>query len=52
MTWDGDGAVVRAYDVLLTSTLVIVDADGRVVYSGTGEEQDPVATLEALFGDT
>ena len=45
MTWDAKGEAVRAYDVMLTSTIVIVDADGRIAYSGTGTEQDPVGVL-------
>lgn len=52
MTWDGKGEAVRAYDVMLTSTIVIVDASGRVVYSGTGEEQDPVAILDVVLDDS
>jgi len=48
MTWDGRGEVVRAYDVMLTSTLVIVDADGRVAYTGTGKDQDPVSALSRI----
>ena len=52
MTWDGKGEAVRAYGVMLTSTIVIVDASGLVVYSGTGQEQDPVALLEALLDDS
>ena len=51
MTWDGQGAAVRAYDVMLTSTIIIVDADGRVAYSGTGKDQDPVALLAAILGE-
>lgn len=51
MTWDGQGEAVRAYDVMLTSTIVVVDAAGRVAYSGTGKDQDPVAILARLFGD-
>lgn len=50
MTWDGEGEAVRAYEVMLTSTIVVVDATGRVAYTGTGKDQDPVAILAELFG--
>ena len=50
MTWDANGEAVRAYDVMLTSTIVIVDAEGRVAYSGTGKEQDPAGVLAEVVG--
>lgn len=44
--WDGDGAAVRALQAPATSYVVVLDAAGRVVYTGLGPEQD----LEAAVG--
>ena len=38
--FDETGAGVRAFDVLTTSVVVIVDSAGRVAYAGSGEKQD------------
>jgi thiol-disulfide isomerase/thioredoxin len=38
--WDGRGAAVRAFQTPSTSYVVALDAAGRVVYTGLGEEQD------------
>jgi thiol-disulfide isomerase/thioredoxin len=38
--YDSSGAAVRAYDAPSTSYVVALDARGRVVYTGVGEEQD------------
>ncbi len=38
--WDADGAAVRAFQAPSTSYIVVLDANGKVVYTGAGEEQD------------
>ncbi len=48
--WDEEGEAVRAYDVLGTSVVVIVDARGRVAYTGEGEHQDVVGELAKVVG--
>ena len=43
--FDDKGAGARAYDVPGTSFVVVVDPGGRVVYTGSGEDQDLVAAV-------
>ena len=43
--WDATGAAVRAYQAPTTSYVVVVNAAGRVVYTGAGEDQDIAAAL-------
>ncbi len=43
--YDESGASTRAYDVPGTSYVVMVDASGTVVYTGTGGDQDLVAAV-------
>ena len=38
--WDGDGAAVRAYKVPTTAVVMVVDAAGRISYTGAGPDQD------------
>ncbi len=38
--WDADGAAVRAFQAPSTSYIVMLDANGKVVYTGVGEDQD------------
>jgi thiol-disulfide isomerase/thioredoxin len=38
--WDGQGQAVRAFQTPSTSYVVALDASGRVVYTGVGEDQD------------
>jgi thiol-disulfide isomerase/thioredoxin len=38
--WDVDGRATRAFMAPSTSYVVILDRHGRVVYTGTGEDQD------------
>jgi thiol-disulfide isomerase/thioredoxin len=47
--WDDQGAAVRAYEVPTTSVVVIVGADGQVVYTGVGPQQDLVGEVEAVL---
>jgi peroxiredoxin len=46
-TWvfDADGAAMKAYAVPHTSYVVIVGADGRVLYTGVGGDQNIEAAL-------
>lgn len=48
--WDGRGAAVRAYNATTTSIVVMLDADGKVVYTGVGGGQDLLSAVERLFG--
>ncbi|MGD0990955.1 MAG: TlpA disulfide reductase family protein [Gemmatimonadales bacterium] len=48
--WDATGAAVRAYQAPTTSYVVALDARGRVVYTGTGENQDIDAALRRAAG--
>jgi len=48
--YDRRGAAVRAYMAPTTSYVVILDADGRVAYTGTGADQPIADKLEALVG--
>lgn len=50
--WDGKGAAVRAYQAATTSIVVLLDADGTVVYTGVGGGQDLVSAVEALLEAT
>jgi thiol-disulfide isomerase/thioredoxin len=45
MLWDGRGEAVRAFEAPGTGFIVIVDANGRVAYTGTGADQDLQAAL-------
>jgi cytochrome c biogenesis protein CcmG/thiol:disulfide interchange protein DsbE len=44
--WDAKGAAVRAFQAPATSYVAVLDARGRVVYTGIGEDQDIEAALE------
>lgn len=48
--YDETGASSRAYDVPSTAFIVVVDAGGTVVYSGTGEDQDLVTAVKKAVG--
>lgn len=43
--WDGSGAAVRAFQAPATSYVAVLDAQGRVVYTGIGADQDIEAAL-------
>jgi thiol-disulfide isomerase/thioredoxin len=38
--WDGEGKAAEAYDAPATSYVVVLDATGKVVYTGQGGDQD------------
>lgn len=48
--WDANGAAVRAYHAPTTSFVVILDAAGKVVYTGVGGDQELVAAMDAILG--
>lgn len=48
--WDARGAAVRAYNATTTSIVVMLDARGRVAYTGVGSEQNLTAAAERLLG--
>lgn len=48
--FDATGAAVRAYQAPTTSYVVVVDARGRVVYTGTGQDQDIEAATARATG--
>ena len=45
--WDGNGAAVRAFQAPSTSYVAVLDAKGRVVYTGVGADQDIGAAIES-----
>jgi thiol-disulfide isomerase/thioredoxin len=44
--WDTNGNAVRAFQAPATSYVVVLDAEGRVVYTGLGSDQDVEAALK------
>lgn len=48
--WDNRGVAVRAYDVPSTSFIAIVDARGKVAYTGVGADQDIEGALRKVVG--
>jgi thiol-disulfide isomerase/thioredoxin len=48
--WDARGNAVRAYLAATTAIVVILDADGKVAYTGVGPRQSLVAEVERLLG--
>lgn len=40
MLWDTEGRATRAFQAPSTSYVVVLDASGKVVYTGLGEDQD------------
>jgi len=49
--WDGNGAAVRAFQAPNTSYVAVLDAHGKVVYTGVGADQDIEAVLERTVRD-
>src|SRR5206468_4153791 len=48
--WDGNGVAVRAFQAPSTSYVAVLDAKGRVVYTGVGADQDIEAAIERAVG--
>lgn len=48
IVWDARGDAVRVFDAPGTGFIVILDADGRVAYTGTGADQDLDAALARI----
>ena len=48
--FDARGAAVRAYNATTTSIVVMLDASGKVAYTGVGAEQDLVGAAQRLLG--
>jgi thiol-disulfide isomerase/thioredoxin len=49
--WDAEGAAVRAFQAPATSYVAVLDAKGRVVYTGVGADQDIEAALRRAVTD-
>jgi thiol-disulfide isomerase/thioredoxin len=49
VVWDGKGAAVRAFSAPGTSYVVLLDAKGRVIYTGAGSDQKVLPVLAKLF---
>jgi thiol-disulfide isomerase/thioredoxin len=49
--WDVNGNATRAFQAPATSYVAVLDAKGRVVYTGVGADQDIEAVLEKTVGD-
>jgi len=48
--FDARGAATRAYRAPTTSYVVLLDASGRVAYTGQGGDQDLVAAVRRVIG--
>jgi len=48
--FDRRGAAVRAYNATTTSIVVMLDAEGKVAYTGVGVQQDLIGAVERLLG--
>jgi thiol-disulfide isomerase/thioredoxin len=48
--WDANGAAVRAFQAPSTSYIVVLDAQGKVVYTGLGDDQDIEAAVRKVVG--
>jgi thiol-disulfide isomerase/thioredoxin len=49
--YDDRGVSTRAYEAPVTSYIVIIDATGKVAYTGTGAEQDIAGALARVVGN-
>jgi len=48
--WDAKGAAVRAYKAPTTSVVVLLDGEGKVVYTGVGPRQDLESAVRKVLG--
>lgn len=51
MLWDKSGDAVRQFMVPVTSYIVILDAEGRVAYTGVDSSQDILGALQRIVGN-
>ena len=49
--WDDSGNGVKAYEIPGTSIVVILDAAGKVAYTGTGADQDLIGAVRGIVGE-
>ena len=49
--WDANGGAVRAFQAPSTSYVVLLDASGKVVYTGVGADQDIENALRKVVGN-
>jgi thiol-disulfide isomerase/thioredoxin len=49
--FDARGAAVRAFNATTTSIVVMLDAEGKVAYTGVGGQQNLTGAVERLLGD-
>ncbi len=47
--WDTRGRATRAFQAPTTSYVVVLDAEGKVVYTGTGGDQDLEGVVRSLL---
>jgi thiol-disulfide isomerase/thioredoxin len=50
MLWDEDGEATRRFQAPTTSYVVILDADGRVAYTGVDSDQDIRGAVSRIVG--
>jgi thiol-disulfide isomerase/thioredoxin len=48
--YDTRGAAVRAFQAPTTAVVVLLDADGKVAYTGVGPQQDLVTAVRRVLG--
>ena len=48
--YDAAGAAVRAYQAPTTAVVVLLDAEGKVAYTGVGPDQDLMGAVERVLG--
>ena len=51
VVFDGQGKATRAFQAPSTSYVVVLDAAGRVAYTGVGEDQDLAGVLARVMAD-
>jgi thiol-disulfide isomerase/thioredoxin len=49
--FDARGAAVRAFSATTTSIVVMLDAEGKVAYTGVGAQQNLTAAVERLLSE-
>jgi cytochrome c biogenesis protein CcmG, thiol:disulfide interchange protein DsbE len=48
--YDTRGAAVRAFQAPTTAVVVVLDADGKVAYTGVGAQQNLIGAVERVLG--